>query len=68
MKFVLIELKNCKLTAEVNTSVLSDRACWIRTVLQEMSATKLVADCTAFQHHHPPIFPCGYAFLTITLM
>ena len=34
VKFVLVELKNCKLIAEVFVS--SDRAHWIRMVLQEI--------------------------------
>lgn len=52
MKSVLIELKNCKLIAEV--LVLSDHARWIRMVLEEVSVTKLVVVHTAFQHQHSP--------------
>lgn len=62
MKFVLIELKTCKLVAGV--FVLGACACQIRMELQELFATKLVAVCTVFQHQHP-LFPCGWVCLSL---
>lgn len=63
MKFVLI--KSCKLIAGV--FVLGACACWIRMEQQELSATKLVAVCTVFQHQHSP-FPMwlGVPFLNVS--
>lgn len=63
MKFVLI--KSCKLVAGM--FVLGVGACWIKMELQELSATKLVAVCTVFQHQLSPVpMWMGIPFLNVS--